>query len=207
MIAGLWKLSAADCAKLNLKDEYAVHKAVYSLFPDNRSAEDKKKDISSGFQYADKGGGYNSRMILLLANREPVAPSCGELDLKPVTVDFLSADYYGFQVIMNPVKRDKKSAKAVPVKGRENLIKWFCGKAENSWGFIADENKLDVSGMSAVIFSKNGSTDITYNKAVFKGVLTVKDRKKFQESFTHGIGKARAFGFGLLELVPLLKNN
>ena len=37
----------------------------------------------------------------------------------------------------------------------------------------------------------------------FQGVLVVTDPAKFHETFTRGIGPAKAFGFGLLVIAPI----
>jgi CRISPR system Cascade subunit CasE len=36
----------------------------------------------------------------------------------------------------------------------------------------------------------------------FQGALNVTDPAKFHETFTRGIGSAKAFGFGLLVIAP-----
>jgi CRISPR-associated protein Cas6/Cse3/CasE subtype I-E len=38
---------------------------------------------------------------------------------------------------------------------------------------------------------------------VLCGVLTVTDPAKFHDTFTRGIGSAKAFGFGLLVIAPI----
>ena len=44
---------------------------------------------------------------------------------------------------------------------------------------------------------------VTHNSASFVGKLKVMDRAKFQESFRKGIGRAKGFGFGLFQIIPL----
>jgi len=50
-------------------------------------------------------------------------------------------------------------------------------------------------------FQKNGAPG-TLTSVEFAGVLTVTDPVKFHETFTHGVGSAKAFGFGLLVIAP-----
>jgi CRISPR system Cascade subunit CasE len=38
---------------------------------------------------------------------------------------------------------------------------------------------------------------------MFIGKLKVTDRIKFKESFRKGIGRAKGFGFGLFQIVPI----
>jgi CRISPR system Cascade subunit CasE len=50
-------------------------------------------------------------------------------------------------------------------------------------------------------FNKKGN-QVTLGSATLQGGLTVIDREKFKHSFCQGIGRGRAFGFGLLQIVP-----
>jgi CRISPR system Cascade subunit CasE len=43
---------------------------------------------------------------------------------------------------------------------------------------------------------------VTIAYATIQGMLRVTQREDFVKSFTKGIGRARAFGCGLLQLVP-----
>jgi len=56
--------------------------------------------------------------------------------------------------------------------------------------------------MSVQTFKKDGQT-VTHGSATLKGELLVTDREQFNQSFRQGIGRGRAFGFGLLQIVPL----
>jgi CRISPR system Cascade subunit CasE len=44
---------------------------------------------------------------------------------------------------------------------------------------------------------------VTHGSATLKGELYVTDSEQFKQSFRQGIGRGRAFGFGLLQIVPL----
>lgn len=43
-------------------------------------------------------------------------------------------------------------------------------------------------------------------QAHVQGVLQVLDLELFTKSFTHGIGRGRSYGCGLLQIVPLIEN-
>ena len=194
MIATMLKLDRADCKALNMKDVYSLHKTVYSLFP---AESGKKRD----FLFVDKGGDWRGREILVLSEREPIEPKYGKIVSKKVTDSFLQFDHYGFEVVLNPTKRDNKTRKLVPVRGRENLVDWFVQKAPDL-GFEVMPNSLQVNQIGVKIYQKNGTTR-THNTATFVGKLKVTDRETFLKSFKHGIGRAKGFGFGLLQLVPI----
>jgi len=201
--ASVLRLSRADIRTLNVKDAYALHKVVYGLFEDVRSEEEKQADNSSGIVYADKGGDFNTRQILMLSDRKPhQTPQFGEVQSKPIHAGFLAHKRYAFEVTLNPGKRDIKTGKIVPIRGRQAIEQWFKARAPESWGFSINPDNLQVGQMSVQTFEKSGKV-ITHGSASLKGEFIVIDRARFIQSFKLGIGRGRSFGFGLLQIVPL----
>jgi len=201
--ASVLRLSRADMKILNIKDAYALHKVVYGLFEDVRTDAEKQTGIASGITYADKSGDFNTRKILMLSNRKPhQTPQFGEVQTKSIHSDFLTHKRYAFEITLNPGKRDKQTGKIVPIRGREGIEQWFKERAPKSWGFSVNPRNLQIHKISVQVFEKMGKT-ITHGSATLQGELTVIDRERFILSFLHGIGRGRAFGFGLLQIVPL----
>jgi len=194
MIDSVYRLNRVDCKALELKDAYGLHKAIYSLFP---TVENQTRD----FLFADKGGNWQERQILILSERYPIVPEYGKIDSKVIPDKFLSYDQYGFEIIINPTKRDKVSRKIIPIRGKEELSTWFITKAP-SLGFDIIAASLQVQNVGVKSFDKVGAV-CTYGTATFIGRLKVIDRDIFINSFRHGIGRAKAFGFGLFQILPL----
>jgi len=187
---------------------------VYGLFEDVRGERQKQASTPSGILYADKGGDFNSRIILLLADRPPnPAPAYGEVESKLVSERFLQHSRYAFEVTVNPSKREAlskderlgqrgaKPGKIVPVRGREAIAAWFVERAAKAWGFSVNPDHLQVENMAVQTFKKDGLA-VTHGSATLKGELQVSDRAQFVQSFRQGIGRGRAFGFGLLQIAP-----
>jgi CRISPR system Cascade subunit CasE len=203
MYAGLLRLSRSDVKALKITDAYSLHRVVYDLFDDVRSEQQKQASIPIGILYADKGGDFNSRLILMLANRPPnPAPEFGEVESKTISEHFLQHNRYAFEATINPGKRDKRTGKIVAVRGREAITGWFIERAEKSWGFNVNDNNLRIEKMAVQSFKKDDQA-VTHGSATLKGELYVTDRAQFGQSFRQGIGRGRAFGFGLLQIVPL----
>ena len=201
--ASVLQLSRADMNILKIKDAYALHKVVYGLFEDIRSDVEKQASAPSGIVYADKGGDFNTRQILMLSNRKPhQTPQFGEVQTKTIQSSFLAHERYAFEVTLNPGKRDKQTGKIVPIRGRQPIEQWFMERAPKSWGFRVNPENLQTEKISVQVFHKAGK-DITHGSATLKGELLVIDRDLFSQSFSQGIGRGRAFGFGLLQIVPL----
>src|SRR5690625_2560459 len=69
LIASVLHLDRKAVRELKIDGPYALHRVVYSLFTDVRSIQEKQGSKPSGFLYADLGGDFESRKILLLSNR------------------------------------------------------------------------------------------------------------------------------------------
>ncbi len=198
MIASVLNLNREDCKKI--KDAYSIHKIVYSLFP-------KQDNETRDFLFADKGGNWNCRQILILSNRKPASPEFGEIVSKEIPESFLEWAYYGFEIILNPTQRNGPTQKTMPIRGMENLHKWFIQKAP-ALGFEVEPDSLQVTRIGVQKFDKNKEGTIfahTHSSATFIGKLKVIDRQAFIKSFEQGIGRAKGFGFGLLQIVPIQK--
>lgn len=197
MFLSMLELSIYDCRALDIKDAYSIHRVVYSLFP-------KIEGDTRDFLFADKGGDARGRKILILSERNPLQPEHGELLVKPVPDVFLTCDSYAFEIILNPVKRDSKSSSLIPIS-RDDLPEWFSSKAP-SLGFEIVKGTLTVKVNSVQRFKKDNA-EVIHSSATFVGQLKVIDRPLFIKSFKEGIGRAKGFGFGLLQLMPIRQNN
>lgn len=200
--ASVLRLTRADLNTLKIKDTYGLHRVVYGLFEETRSEAEKQASVPSGIVYADKGGDFNSRQILMLSDRKPhQTPQFGTVETRPVSESFLCHTRYAFEVTLNAGKRDKHTGKIVPMRSGEEVTEWFLGRAETSWGFSVNAENLQVEKIGVQVFAK-GSRTITHGSATLKGELRVTDLDYFRQSFLQGIGRGRAFGFGLLQIVP-----
>lgn len=211
LIASVLHLSRADIKTLGITDPYSLHRAVYSLYDDVRSDADKAGSQASGILYADRGGDFHGRKILLLANRAPAeqarsnhGQAAGQVQSKAIADDFLSHTRYSFKVIVNPTRRDNKSRKLLPVKGRDAIAQWFMERSPASWGFAIAPAHLQINKVEVLQFKGKDQQPITLAQAHIQGQLQVTDAQQFQRSFAQGIGRGRSFGCGLLQIVPLL---
>ena len=158
MIAAVLKLNRSDCKALKITDAYSIHRVIYSLFPGD----------SRDFLFADKGGDFNSRKILILAERRPITPQHGTIEVKNIPDIFLDHSLYGFEVILNATKKDSKTGKIVPVTGRENLLQWLIKKAP-SLGFEIIPGSLEVRKTGVQTMDLGEGKKITHNIATFVG--------------------------------------
>lgn len=195
-------LSLRDCKALRVTDTYSLHRVVYSLFENVRTGEEGElSGRSSGLIFVDKGAFKGWRRLLMVSDREPLQPEFGTLRWHELKPSFLGWLHYRFECVLNPVRKDAKSGRREPIRGREAVAQWFRKKAP-SCGFSLDENSLQVADISVDSFQKDDRR-VTLSKARLSGLLTVTDRVLFTHSVAHGIGHGKAFGCGLLQISPL----
>lgn len=205
--ASVLLLSREDIKMLKVKDAYALHKVVYGLFEDVRTEADKAAGKSSGILYADKGGDFLTRQILLLSNRKPhQTPQFGQVKTNQILSSFVNHDDYAFEIKINPVKRDNASGKIIAIRGKQEVQQWFMQRASDAYGFKVNPASIQIEQISVQTFEKSSEKSVqtvTHGSATIKGHLTVTDRALFVNSFTQGLGHGKSFGFGLLQIVPL----
>lgn len=205
MYASLLRLNRVDLKNLKITDNYSIHRVVYDLFDDVRSLEEKNASVTSGLLYVDKGGDYEMKEILILSDRAPKNERKLNIETKKIDDEFLNAKVYQFEVVVNPTKRDSKSRKLIPIRGRESIAHWFYEKAPSSWGFDIKQDSLVVEQTWVSEFNKSNHR-VIHSAARLSGQLIVSDQELFVQSFKKGIGRGRAFGFGLLQIIPLKQN-
>lgn len=197
------QLTRSDLKSLKVTDAYSIHRIVYGLFSDIRTDEQKRSGEFSGILYSDKGFNTKGRHIVILANRTPTPPQYGSLILgNPFPESFLEHKHYAFSVRINPTKRDKNSRKLIALKKADEIMPWFIQKSPQSWGFTVDPHSFSIEKIGVQRFEKAGHS-VTQGYAELKGRLEVSHRESFIRSFQQGIGRGSAFGFGLLEIMPL----
>jgi CRISPR system Cascade subunit CasE len=193
MIATMLSLSHKDCKKLKITDLYSIHRIIYGMFP---LYQEEKRD----FLFVEKNSDFNQRNILIVSKREPAIPKYGNIQTKKIPESFFEHEYYKFETKVNPTKKQKE--KNVPIKSKEDLNIWLKNKT-TSLGFEILDNYLEIEQHNTVSFYLGQNQTITYNSVTFKGIFKVTNILKLKETFLNGIGRAKSFGFGLLQLVPM----
>lgn len=200
-------LDFATAARLRLRDSYDWHQAVWKAFPGRDSQRrdfltrlDQRKD---GFRLLIVSPGQPARPDWC-----PPDPESWKTKLIPDT--YFTRSQYAFQLCANPTKKIAKgrpdgsltkNGRRVPLRKREELVKWIARKGDQG-GFTVDEATLRTFSRGREYFEKNGQPGL-HTAVEFQGVLTVTDPAKFHETFSRGVGPAKAFGFGLLMIAPV----
>lgn len=194
-------LTLQDYRAFRITDDYSIHRVVYSLFPENADA--------GRILYADRGVRNALHTILILSRIRPVcSPETPQhIETKEIEPGFLKHSRYAFEILLNPVRQETRSRKCVPIRGEILQYEWFLEKAA-AHGFTLtpeDKARLVIRQMETQKFRQKDRPEcsVHHHRVQFSGTLTVSDPELFQKAFEQGIGKARAFGFGMLQLVPV----
>jgi CRISPR system Cascade subunit CasE len=200
-------LDFATAAKLRLRDSYDWHRAVWKAFP---GRDGQRRDFLTRLDQRREGF-----RLLIVSPVEPTRPDWCPPDpeswkTKLIPETYFTHGRYAFLLCANTTKKvtklaadgsPTKNGMRVPLRKREEYIEWIKRKGEQG-GFTADEATLRTFSRGREYFEKNGQPGL-HSAVEFQGVLTVTDPARFHESFTHGIGSAKAFGFGLLVIAPI----
>ena len=199
--------------QLRIRDTYDWHQRIWQAFAGRHGAS--REFLSRVDQIED------AYRLLVVSPTPPNKPDWCPTDCfqtKLIPDAFFEHSRYRFSLLANPTKKiidptkpkvirpdgridRNKNAKRVPLTRREDLLAWLKRKAGDG-GFTVDTEAVRTIPRGREYFFKSGAPG-THTAVEFQGVLEVSDRVKFRDTFSHGIGSAKAFGFGLLVLAPV----
>jgi CRISPR system Cascade subunit CasE len=97
-----------------------------------------------------------------------------------------------------PANRGKVYAHVTPEQQRQ----WLLSRAQ-SLGFTLAEDGFDVVHTQWKKFRKRNENnrEVTLRTATYEGVLTISDPERFRQALLFGIGRAKAYGCGLMTII------
>ena len=191
-------------ARCRFRDAYAWHQAVWGCFPGRPDAD---RDFLTRTDWLARG----CRMYLLSLS-EPTRPAwCPEEGwaVKEIVPSFLQHERYAFDLLANPTRKvasfnaegeRTRNGRRLPLTDEASRLTWMQTKA-GQHGFRL-EGAIAVEDAGVSVFRRQERTG-THAGVRFRGRLQVTDRERFIHAFHHGIGNAKAFGYGMLLLQPL----
>ena len=117
-----------------------------------------------------------------------------------------------FKLTANPTYRinDEKGSRVVPHITVDQQLNWLIERSEkNGFKFLTNDEKssisVDIIERDWPILRKKRRVKLS--RVTFEGILEVTDKNKFKSVLTKGIGKEKAYGMGLLTVIPFKVNN
>lgn len=112
-------------------------------------------------------------------------------------VDLKLKQKYAFKLVANPTKRISQTRKIVQLTSADDQLAWLKQKAAKS-GF--NLTKARITGQNKVTLAHNQQKPTILQSVTFKGQLEITDLTAFKKALTHGLGREKAYGFGLLTI-------
>lgn len=127
---------------------------------------------------------------------------------------------YQFKLTANPthsVRREGARSKRMPHVGRAHQERWLLERCEPN-GFIIPDLPVDdeaaplgkafsVTNRTTWHFRRNAERgrNVTVQSVSYEGVLEVVDEEKFRDALINGIGSGKAYGCGMLTVMPVAR--
>jgi CRISPR system Cascade subunit CasE len=186
-------------------DAYSRHELVWSLFAGRDSA-------SRDFLYREVEGRRPS-WIVVSARAPADATGLWRIDTKPYAPALAAGRRLGFVLRANPtVTRDGERHDVVMAAMKRDGISRAeaIESAGGAWlerqgaraGFAVERVGLRIGGYVRHRFERPGSKEMVLSSLDFEGFLAVTDAAAFVGALTGGLGRGKAFGFGLLLVRP-----
>lgn len=194
----------------NLSHVAAYHSWVEDSFPKEKKLENRTRKLW-------RVDTLNNKTYLILVSQEKPNFSClekygveGTAESKQYDT-FLNSikngDRYRFRITLNPVISLSQGS------GNKSLIKphvtieyqrkYLIDRSIKN-GFELDENEFSIVERGYENFYKSGQKKVRLVKATYEGILTVKSADLLKDVLTKGMGKKRAYGFGLMTVIPMV---
>lgn len=219
-----------NAVQRDLADCHALHQRFMQAFPTARS--DSPRAEFGLLYRIELGGRQRSTPALLLQSEtrgnwdvlpngylvddlSDINPAVKEIGVRYDRIQ--NGDQFQFRLRANPTRRvlkprksdhDSMIGKRVQLFTDEERREWMKRKGEQG-GFAVDLDALQI-GKGDVFgprqYGNRGSGDrrerLTFEAAVFDGMLQVTDAERFRATLRTGIGSGKAYGFGLLSIAP-----
>lgn len=164
------------------------------------------------------------RYLLLLSEHEPDLTSAVNQfgdpqkgwetkDYAPLLVRVTNGSAWHFRLTANPTiskseHNGQKRGKLLAHSTVEHQKQWLATRAEKH-GFKLSPDAYDVVYSRWERFRKGrgGSTVVTLLSVTYEGQLVVSDAELFRKALTEGIGRGKAYGMGLMTIIPYTKGS
>lgn len=110
-----------------------------------------------------------------------------------------------FRVVLNPVVAVPagvgQRGRIMPHITAEHQRDYLKKRAER-YGFWLPDGKFDIKEREFAVWRK-GKEKIRLSRVAYEGVLLIKNTELFRMLLAEGMGKKKAYGFGMMTVIPL----
>ncbi|MCH4039043.1 MAG: type I-E CRISPR-associated protein Cas6/Cse3/CasE [Lachnospiraceae bacterium] len=115
---------------------------------------------------------------------------------------------YRFRAVLNPVHSVSNRAEGRGKVYPEITVKQqleFLEKRAASNGFELISDQYTITDRRFVVLKKSGQRPVKLSRVAYEGVLRVQDIELFRNALMQGIGRKKAYGFGMMTVIPVEK--
>lgn len=188
----------------------AYHSWVEESFPAEISAGERSRKL---WRIDPIGDDF---YLLVLSEEKPdlkklekygVTDSAETKDYDVLLDQLEEGDKLRFRAVLNPIKslsRGKRSGKRgriIPLVTADQQLQYLKDRSEQH-GFSFSDDEVMVTSRSFEILKRRNQKPVKICKAAYGGFLTIEDLDLFKAVLVNGLGKKKAYGFGLITVIP-----
>ena len=133
----------------------------------------------------------------------------GSVETKPYDLFLRSlqnGQYMRFRVVLNPVvsltDHSKKRGVVKPHVTIAYQRDYFLTRTGKN-GFSVQDDDVTIIESGYTLLRKSGQKPLRLIKAIYEGKLMISDVSIFRKILVEGMGKKKAYGFGMMTVIPL----
>lgn len=182
------------------EDQEALHKAVMGLFPDTIPGHPERRRADNGILYRfDRPPAGPSR--LLVQHATPLRPGLAadpallQADLRPLLVNLGVGTATKFRIVLNAVRCQTQTKRRVPLTDPDDLVTFGLQRLT-----AAGLHLIQLADQPATTLGATGKSPVW--TAQYDGHALIADPDGVRHALLNGLGRAKAYGCGLLSLAP-----
>lgn len=110
-----------------------------------------------------------------------------------------------FRIVLNPVvavsQGTGKRGRIMPHVTAAYQLDYLKTRTEKH-GFLLRDGEYDIKERNFALWRK-GKEHIRLSRVTYEGILTIQDADLFRRLLKEGMGKKKAYGFGMMTVIPL----
>ena len=187
----------------------AYHDWVESCFPWEHKVQERSRKLWRVDQL------NNKTYLLLVSEERPdltklstygVSGTAQSKDYSPFLNNIREGQKMNFRVVLNPVISVKEAGsergKTKPHVTVEHQMKFLLDRSEKN-GFKLEADEFRIVDRQFMDFRRKGEKTPRLSRVTYEGSLTVHNVDLFLETLSKGFGKKKAYGFGLMTVIPV----
>lgn len=197
----------------------AFHNWIEHCFPDEIRAHNRYRHLWRIDQLAGK------KYLLLLSKERPdltelvkygIPQTAMSRAYDPFLMQIQEGQIMQFRLTANPThaikRRDSKQPRIVPHITIQQQGKWLADRADKLGFQLVEQNQDRFSNVPELAafdivnrdwpILRHGGRRIRLSRVTFEGLLRVKNLEEFKQTLENGVGRERAFGMGLMTVIP-----